>query len=429
MERLVSLLGCFVLLSIAWLLSNNKRAINYRLVLWGIFLQVIFAFIILKTAPGKAIFFYAKAGVTKLLSFTDIGAEFIFGNLYRGDPDVVRGLGDGSGPYQIWDPAAGQFVNIGTSFAMHVLPTIIFFASLMAILYHFGIMQRLVKGFAWVMARFMGTSGAESLSVASNIFVGQTEAPLVIRPFVDKMTLSELMAVMTGGFATIAGGVMAAYVRFGADAGHLMAASVMSAPAALVMAKIMFPETGTPKTMGDVGMQIEKKTVNVVDAAASGAAEGLKLAFNVGAMLLAFYALIHLLDFGLGKVGSLFGAEAFGLRQVLGYAFAPLALVMGIEMGDVLNVGYLLGTKISLNEFVAFVQLGQWREQLSPRSFTIATYALCGFANFSSIAIQIGGIGGIAPERRHDLARLGLRAMFAGALASWLTASLAGILI
>jgi len=428
MERLISILGCFVLLGLAWLLSNNKRQINYRVVIWGLVLQMLFAVIILKTAPGQAVFFYAKAVITKLLSFTDIGSEFLFGNLYRSDPDIVESLG-GAGPFQIRDATTGQFVNIGIIFAIHVLPTIIFFASLMSIFYHLGIMQKLVQGVAWVMSKFMGTSGAESLSVASNIFVGQTEAPLVVRPFIGKMTMSELMAIMTGGFATIAGGVMAAYVRFGADAGHLMAASVMSAPAALVMAKIIFPETGEPETRGDIEVHLEKQTVNVVDAAATGAADGLKLAVNVGAMLLAFYALIHLIDFVLISVTGIFGFENLGLKTLLGYVFAPLALVMGVETADVLNFGYLLGTKVSLNEFVAFVELGQWKETLSPRTFTIATYALCGFANFSSIAIQIGGIGGIAPERKHDLAKLGLKAMFGGALASWLTATIAGILI
>ncbi|MFQ5677255.1 MAG: NupC/NupG family nucleoside CNT transporter [bacterium] len=428
MERLISIFGCFVLVGIAWLLSNNKREINYRVVVWGLLLQFVFAVIILKTSPGQAVFFYAKAAITKLLSFTDIGAEFLFGNLYRGDPDIVKGLG-GNGPFQVWDATTGQHMNIGIIFAIHVLPTIIFFASLMSILYHLGIMQRIVQGMAWVMAKIMGTSGAESLSVAANIFVGQTEAPLVVRPFVPKMTMSELMAVMTGGFATIAGGVMAAYVRFGADAGHLMAASVMSAPAALVMAKIIFPETGEPETRGETKIDIEKNTVNVVDAAASGASDGLKLALNVGAMLLAFYALIHLLDFGFIKIGSVFGLEDFGLRKILGYAFAPLALVMGVETADVLNFGYLLGTKISLNEFVAFVELGQMRETLSPRTFVNGTYALCGFANFSSIAIQIGGIGGIAPGRKHDLAKIGLKAIIGGALASWLTAAIAGVLI
>jgi len=436
MERLISVFGCFVLIGIAWLLSNNKRQINYRVVVWGLLLQLVFAVIILKTGPGQAVFFYAKTVITKLLSFTDVGAEFLFGNLYRGDPGVVKGLEEVSprqglppGPFQLWSPETKSFVNIGISFAMHVLPTIIFFASLMSILYHIGVMQKLVQGVAWVMAKFLGTSGAESLSVASNIFVGQTEAPLVIRPFVAKMTQSELMAVMCGGFATIAGGVMAAYVRFGADAGHLMAASVMSAPAALVMAKIIFPETEQPETAGTAEISVEKTTVNVVDAAATGAADGLKLALNVGAMLLAFYALIHLLDFSFIKITSIFGLEEFGLKKMLGYAFAPLALVMGVETADVLNFGYLLGTKISLNEFVAFVQLGEMKETLSPRSFTIGTYALCGFANFSSIAIQIGGIGSIAPERKGDLARLGLKAMIGGALASFLTATIAGILI
>jgi len=389
MERLVSILGCFVLLGLAWLLSNNKRQINYRVVIWGLVLQMLFAVIILKTAPGQAVFFYAKAVITKLLSFTDIGSEFIFGNLYRGDPDIVEGLG-GVGPVQVRDASSGQFINLGVIFAIHVLPTIIFFASLMSIFYHLGLMQRIVQGVAWVMSRFMGTSGAESLSVASNIFVGQTEAPLVVRPFIGKMTMSELMAIMTGGF---------------------------------------FPETAEPATRGDVKIQLDKQTVNVVDAAATGAADGLKLAVNVGAMLLAFYALIHLLDFALIQATGIFGLENVGLKKILGYIFAPLALVMGVESADVLNFGYLLGTKVALNEFVAFVELGQWKDTLSPRSFTIATYALCGFANFSSIAIQIGGIGGIAPERKHDLAKLGLKAMFGGALASWLTATIAGILI
>lgn len=428
MERLISVFGCFVLLGIAWLMSNNKRAINYRVVMWGLLLQLTFAVIILKTTPGQAVFEYAKLAITKLLSFTDRGAHFLFGNLYLAEESIVEGL-NMPGPYQLWDPNQQQFVDIGLTFAIHVLPTIIFFASLMGILYHLGVMQKIVKGMAWVMAKTMRTSGAESLSVASNIFVGQTEAPLVVRPFVPKMTMSELMAIMTGGFATIAGGVMAAYVRFGADAGHLMAASVMSAPAAMVMAKIIFPETQISDTQDGAKINIEKTSVNVVDAAANGAAEGLKLALNVGAMLLAFYALIHLLDYGFLKVGLLFGFEDLSLKKLLGFAFAPIALVMGIETADVLKFGYLLGTKVALNEFVAFVQLGLWQETLSARSFTIGTYALCGFANFSSIAIQIGGIGGIAPERKHDLARIGVKAMFGGALASWLTATIAGILI
>ncbi len=428
MERVISAFGCFVLLGIAWLISNNKKNINYRVVFWGLGLQLIFAVLILKTGPGQAVFFYAKAAIMKLLSFTDIGAQFMFGNLYLGDQGIVDGL-KMEGPFQLWNPQTQNYVNIGIVFAFHVLPTIVFFAALMSILYHVGIMQKMVQGVAWVMAKTMGTSGAESLSVASNIFVGQTEAPLVIKPFVAKMTNSELMTIMTGGFATIAGGVMAAYVRFGADAGHLMAASVMSAPAAIVMAKIIFPETEESATKGDAKISIEKSSINVVDAAANGAADGLKLALNVGAMLMAFYALVHLLDYGFLKTFSLFGLEDFGLKKILGFLFAPIALVMGVESADALNFGYLLGTKVALNEFVAFIELGQWKDTLSPRSFTIGTYALCGFANFSSIAIQMGGIGGIAPERKHDLAKIGLKAMIGGALASWLTASIAGILL
>lgn len=421
MQRLVSVFGIFVLLGLAWLLSNNKRRINFRVVGWGVLLQFVFALLILKTTPGQAVFFYAREFVNQLLSFTDAGASFLFGNLYRSDPQIVDNLG-GGGPYQIWDPKNREFINIGIIFAFHVLPTIIFFASLMSVLYHLGIMQHLVRGMAWVITRFMGTSGAETLSVASNIFVGQTEAPLVVRPFVATMTMSELMAVMTGGFATIAGGVMAAYVRFGLDAGHLMAASVMSAPAALAVAKIIFPETEESKTAGDVKLKIEKTTVNVVDAAATGAADGLRLAANVGAMLLAFIALVAMIDFGLGLAGT-------SLKDILGFLFAPIAFAMGIESADVLTFGHLLGTKISINEFVAYLELMQAKEHLSQRSFTMATYALCGFANFGSIAIQIGGIGGIAPQRRHDLAKLGLKAMMGGALASWLTATMAGILL
>ncbi len=419
--RLIDVTGIVAILGLAWLLSNNRRRVDFRIVAWGIGLQLIFAVIILKTPPGQAVFFFARTFINRLLGFTDAGASFLFGNLYRGDPGVIGTLG-GPGPFQIYNPGTKQFVDIGMIFAFHVLPTIIFFASLMAVLYHWGIMQKIVQGFAWVMAKTMGTSGAESLSAASNIFVGQTEAPLVVRPYVATMTMSELMTVMVGGFATIAGGVMAAYVRFGIDAGHLMAASVMSAPAAVVIAKIMYPETGEPETAGMVRAHIERKTANVIDAAASGAADGLKLAANVGAMLLAFIALIAMIDYGLGFLHT-------SLRQVLGYVFSPLAFLMGVETKDVMKVGYLLGTKISVNEFVAYVELAGMKAQLSPRSFVIATYALCGFANFSSIAIQIGGIGGIAPNRRQDLSRLGLRAMFGGALASWLTATIAGILI
>jgi CNT family concentrative nucleoside transporter len=419
--RLISFLGLFIFLGIAVLISNNRKRINLRTVSFGIGLQVLFALIILKTTPGAYVFNIARQVITRLLSFADHGAEFLFGNLYRGDPGVVENLG-GGGPYQILEGSTQSFVNLGQIFAFHVLPTIIFFASLMAILYHLGIMQRIVKFMALIMTRLMGVSGAESLSAASNVFVGQTEAPLVVRPYLSKMTNSELMAIMTGGFATVAGGVMAAYVRFGIDAGHLFAASVMSAPAALVIAKIIFPETQTSQTAGRVQLKVEKDTVNVIDAASSGATSGLKLAANVGAMLLAFISIIALLNFILGLFHT-------NLNDILGWIFSPLAFCMGVDFKDLFDVGHLLGAKVAINEFVAFTDLASLKSSLTPRSFTICTYALCGFANFSSIAIQIGGIGALAPERRHDLARLGLRAMFGGALASWMTAAIAGILL
>ncbi|MCU0644185.1 MAG: NupC/NupG family nucleoside CNT transporter [bacterium] len=436
-QKAVSFFGIFVLLAIAWLLSNNKKKISYRVVIWGLLLQLIFAIIILKTGPGQAVFFFARAFITKLLSFTDAGASFLFGNLYMGDPDIVKNIGVG-GTLQLWDSAGEKFVNIGIIFAIHILPTIIFFASLMGVMYHLGVMQKIVQGMAWVMAKSMGTSGAESLSAAGNIFVGQTEAPLLIRPFVSEMTRSELMAIMVGGFATIAGGVMAAYVRFGVDAGHLMAASVMSAPAALVVAKIMYPEVEESKTKGFVKLDIEKKTANIIDAAANGAADGLRLAVNVGAMLMAFIALIAMINFFLGKIDDIVNFITFhhtdfawdlSLKKIFGILFAPIAFVMGVDFKDILQFGNLLGTKISINEMVAYIDLAGLKGTISERSYIIGTYALCGFANFSSIAIQIGGIGSIAPNRKSDLAKIGLKAMLGGAIASWLTATIAGILI
>ncbi len=553
-ERLISLAGIFFILGIAWLMSNNKKQMNYRLIIWGLLLQLIFAFIILKTSPGKAVFDVARTVIVRILGFTDTGASFLFGNLYRATPGIAQNLDPGdmkghvllidsetisvvkfcptlvgktdtlrlmmensgtadlivnkirlqdstrfdflapglpfripvrssqvlslgftpekagafsnqisltaenfSEPIRVKFEAEGtdtalpivqpvianqgdfrQYKDLGIIFAFHILPTIIFFAALMSVLYHYGIMQRIVQFMAWIMARTMGTSGAESLSAAANIFVGQTEAPLVIKPYVKDMTVSELMAVMVGGFATIAGGVMAAYVRFGMDAGHLMAASVMSAPAALLIAKIIYPEREEPKTRGSVKLNIETQTSNVIDAAASGAADGLRLAVNVGAMLMAFISLIALLNYFLGHIDELinfitFGATSFNwdlsLKMIFGYLFSPFAFFMGVSSQDILTVGHLLGTKISINEMIAYVDLGTLKSTLTPRSFTIATYALCGFANFSSIAIQIGGIGSIAPSRRSDLARIGLRAMLGGALASWLTAAIAGLLL
>ncbi len=424
MERFISAVGVFVLLGIAWLLSNNKRHINYRVVLWGILLQVVLAVIVIKTGPGQKIFAYAQNVVTALLGFSDAGVSFLFGSLLHGDADLMQSVGS-SADQTIF----GQVLHTGFAFAVHVLPAIIFLSSLMAVLYYLGWMQRVVQGVARVIARFIGTSGAETLAVASNIFLGQTESPLLIRPYISSLTLSELMTVMAGGFATIAGSMLAAYAHLGFDVGDLMAASVLSAPAALVMAKIIWPETEDPKTKGEIKIKIEKTATNLLDAAAGGALDGMKLAINVGALALAFVAIIAMLDFILFEIGALFGASDFGLMKIFGYAFAPLALVMGVESADVLNFGYLLGSQISINEFVAYSQLLDLKSQLSPRTFTLATYALSGFANFSAIAIQIGLLGGIAPDRKEDLARIALKAMIAGALASWLTAAIAGIMI
>jgi CNT family concentrative nucleoside transporter len=374
--------------------------------------------------------------VTRLLSFTDIGSGFLFGNLYRATPEIVENLprSEVTGHVQVVDSATGAFVDLGLIIAFHILPTIIFFSALMSVLYHLGIMQRLVGGMAWIMQRTMKTSGSETLSSAANVFVGITEAPLVVRPYVGGMTTSELMAVMVGGFATVAGGVMAAYVRFGIDAGHLLTASVMSAPAALILAKMVIPETEESQTVGSVRVRVEKETVNVIDAAAHGALVGLKLAANVGAMLLAFIALLALVDFLLLKISSpLAGAvpalEGLSLSKIFGWLFSPLAWLIGVPGGDVKTVGSLIGTKVAVNEFLAYIDLSAARETISTKAYVISTYALCGFANFGSIAIMIGGIGGIAPERRHDLARLGFKAMITGALASAITAALAGILI
>jgi len=399
---MIAILGLFVMLGIAWALSTNRKAIRWRTVITGTALQFSFALLILKTSGGQYVFARATEVVTAFLDFTDAGASFIFGEGF-----------------------AEHY------FAFKVLPTIIFFSSFITILYYLGIIQWVVKGFAKVMMWVMGTSGAESLSASGNIFVGQTEAPLLIRPYVDTMTKSELMAVMTGGFATIAGGVLAAYVGMGVSAGHLIAASVMSAPAALVMAKMMFPETEESLTAGDVKLEVERPWANVIDAASEGAAAGLKLALNVGAMLLAFIALIAMINAVIGHVGGWFGFPDLTFELILGWLLRPLAWVMGVPWQEADKVGALLGIKTVVNEFVGYVRMEEMVKagELSARSATIATYALCGFSNFSSIAIQIGGIGGIAPGRKQDLARLGLRAMVAGSLACFQTATIAGLLI
>ena len=382
-------------------MSTNRRAISWRLVATGTGFQLVFALLILKTEIGRRVFAWLTTAATTFLDYTDAGAQFIFGD------NFTEHL-----------------------FAFKVLSTIIFFSSFITVLYYLGVVQIVVKAFAKLMMKLLGTSGAESLSASANIFVGQTEAPLLIRPYVQAMTRSELMAVMTGGFATIAGGVLAAYVSMGIPAGHLIAASVMSAPAALVMAKIMFPEVEEPQTAGTVKVDVPRPWANVIDAAAQGAGDGLKLALNVGAMLLAFIALIAAVNGVMGAVAGWFGYPSLTLELILGQIFRPLAWVMGVPWSESADVGTLLGLKTVVNEFVGYQEMsGMVSEgKLSARSQVIATYALCGFSNFSSIAIQIGGIGSIAPERKSDLARLGLRAMVAGSLACFQTATIAGLL-
>lgn len=432
MERFISVLGMVVLLGIAVVCSRNRKRINWKTVGVGIGLQVILALIVLVSPPGKWFFSKMNDVVIKLLSFSDQGAEFLFGNLVS-NYIPVGVLENGS-----FMQTASAIAKSGAFFAFSVLPTIIFFSSLMAVLYYLGVMQLIVLAFAKVMTKFMGISGAESLSCSANIFVGQTEAPLLVRPFVNDMTMSELLAVMTGGMATIAGGVMAAYVGMLHElipniAGHLLTASVMSAPAALVMAKIILPETEKPKTSGVVKIHYEKTDENVIDAAANGATLGLKLALNVGACLIAFMALLALVNFLIGLVGGLCGYSQLSLQQIFGWVFAPLAWVMGVPWEDCAIIGNWMGVKTAINEFVAYFDFAVFVQKnpgvLAERSMIIATYALCGFSNFLSIAIQIGGIGGIAPKRRGDLAKLGLWAVLAGTLACFMTGTIAGILL
>ncbi len=438
--------GIILLLGIAFLLSNNRSKVNWKLVRNGLILQIIFAILIIKgddlssffTPLGwpKLFFSWISSFFVLILNFTTEGAAFVFGSLAQnpGHPD-----------------------SLGSFFAFQVLPTIIFFASLMAILYHLGVMQKVVQGMAWIMAKFMGTSGAESLSCTANIFVGQTEAPLMIKPFLKGMTKSELLTIMTGGMATIAGGVMAAYIQILGNsmaesmgvplveaqltfATHLLGASVMAAPAALVISKIIFPETNEPETKGTVKINVEKSYSNVIESAAGGAGEGLKLALNVGAMLIAFIALIALINYVLQELGMFFSINdymigTFGkplsLELIFGLVLQFLAFGIGVPWEAAMEFGSLFGTKIVLNEFVAYLNLGQMietKELFNEKAILMATYALCGFANFSSIAIQIGGISPLAPERRPDLAKLGIKAVIGGSLATLMTATLAGIL-
>jgi CNT family concentrative nucleoside transporter len=434
LARSTGIFGLMAMVAIAWALSSDRRKVNWRLVGMGVVLQAIFAVLVLKTGVGRALFTGANTVFVRLLGFTRDGASFIFGNLV--DPNVPVGVPTGSDPAFGVVDSVQMWANTGAAFAFLVLPTIIFFSSLMSVLYYLGVMQWIVRGIAWVMQRTMGTSGAETLSVAGNIFVGQTESPLLIKPFVNGMTASELNTVMVGGFATIAGGVMAAYVGmltpyFPDIAGHLLTASVMNAPAALLISKILVPELGTPETKGSAKLESERQEANVIEAAAGGAAQGLQLALNVGAMLLAFIALINLINYGVAGLGGLAGLDGLSLERIFGWVLAPLAWLMGVPWADASTVGSLIGVKTVVNEFVAYLQLAGTLESgaLSPRAAIISTYALLGFANFSSIAIQIGGIGGIAPGRRSDLSRLGLKAMIGGNLAAFMSASLAGMLV
>ena len=417
------LFGLVVLIGIAWLFSNNKRSVDWRLVATGIALQIAFAAVVLLIPGGRDVFDWLGKGFVKVLSFVNEGSSFIFGSLMNTE-------------------------QYGFIFAFQVLPTIIFFSALMGVMYHLNVMQAIVRAMAWAITKIMRVSGAETTSVCASVFIGQTEAPLTVRPYIAKMTQSELITMMIGGMAHIAGGVLAAYVGMlgGSDpvqqafyAKHLLAASIMAAPATLVVAKLLVPETGTPLTRGTVKMEVEKTSSNIIDAAAAGAGDGLKLALNIGAMLLAFIALIALLNAPLTWFGEVTGLQALlgrptDLATLFGYLLAPIAWVIGTPWADATTVGSLIGQKVVLNEFVAYSELSKIVNgqvpgmTLSDEGRLIATYALCGFANFSSIAIQIGGIGGLAPERRHDLAKFGLRAVLGGTIATFMTATIAGVL-
>jgi CNT family concentrative nucleoside transporter len=419
LTRLQPLIGLVGILALAYALSTNRRAISVRIVGWGLGLQVLFALIVLKTEIGVRAFQWLGNKIQDLLHYSVEGSRFVFGPL--GDIAVWSKVMNNT-----LGAEGGQYAMI---FAFQILPTIIFIAALFAILYFLGVMQVIVRMFAVVMNKVMGASGAESLNVAASIFMGQTEAPLTIRPFLPRMTQSELMTVMTSGMAHISGGIMAAYIAFGIEARHLLTAVIMTAPGTLMMAKMFVPETETPETRGTVKLQIEKTDVNVIDAAGRGTAEGLHLAMNVGAMLISFVAMIFLLNGILGAIGNAIGIPGLSMQMIFGWVFAPVAWSLGVPWRDAAAIGNLLGTRMVLNEFIAFAQLGALRESLDPRSFTIATFALCGFANFASIGMQIGGIGALAPTRRSDLARLGLRAMLAGTLANFITAIIVGFLL
>jgi concentrative nucleoside transporter, CNT family len=427
--------GIIGLLGLAYLMSNNKKAVNWRLVGSGLLIQVVIAVFVLKVPFGQHLFHWVADGITQILSFSDAGASFVFGPLVSQPQTMEKLFGMG-----------GSFI-----FAFKLIPTIIFVATLVSIAYHLGLMQWVVQGFAWVVSKLMGASGAEALSNAASVFVGQVEAQLMIKPYVASMTNSELLAVMAGSMACIAGGVMAVYIKMGIPASYLLTASLMAAPGALVIAKIVYPETETSMTQGSVKLEIKKHTANLLDAAAHGASDGMRIGIQVVAMLVGFIALIAMLDWGIGQIGSLIAGTGANLaflgldlhhltlKGILGTIFSGIAVTLGVPWHDASAVGSLMGTKMVINEFVAYSDLNNMMTTasttagsiapLSPKSLAIATFALCGFANFSSIAIQIGGIGEIAPARKGDLARLGLRALLCGTMASYISSAIAGILL
>jgi CNT family concentrative nucleoside transporter len=426
MERYTGLIGIALIFGIAFLMSNNRKAINYRLVFSGLGIQLFLALFILKTNIGKNIFGFLATAVKKTLSFSDQGAEFVFGIVANKDNRLGKVIGD-------------QYSFI---FFFRVIPTIVFVAVLISMLYHLGIMQRVVKAFAWVVYKVMGVSGAEAVSNVGSAFVGQVEAQIMIKPFLKGMTMSELLASMTGSMACIAGGVMATYIALGVPAEYLLAASIMAAPGALVISKIVWPETEVSETKGKVLLEVKKTDANLVGAIAHGASDGLRIGLNVIAMLIGFIAIIGLLDYVLGKVGFFMGhhlnmslafinidINTLSLKQILGTLFSVFAWAMGVPAKDIQTAGSLMGTKMVLNEFVAYLDLVKIKASMAPKTLIITSFALCGFANFSSIAIQVGGIGELAPERRTDLAKLGIKALICGTLASYLSATIAGILM
>jgi CNT family concentrative nucleoside transporter len=412
MGRFAGLLGILTFLGLAYLFSTNRKAIRLKTVLWGLGLQLAFAIFVLRFESGRALFAYLGAGANKLLSFAFYGSEFVFGDLGKAKS------------------------SLGFIFAFQVLPTIIFIAAVFAFLYHIGVMQLIIRAFAWVMTKVMGASGAESLNIAASIFMGQTEAPLTIRPFLNRLTKSELMCVMTCGMAHVSGGIMAAYIAYGVEAKHLLTAVIMTAPGTLLMAKMLVPEVEEPLTAGRVQMPEMEKEANFLGAISRGTSDGLQLAINVGAMLISFVALVALVNYLFGGAHNWLAAHPglhlswfpSSLQQLFGWILAPVAWLIGVNWHDAPVVGNLLGARMVVNELYAFSQLGPMRAALDPRTFTIATFALCGFANFSSIGIQIGGIGALAPEQRGQLAKFGIRAMLAGTMANLMSACIVGIL-